>query len=385
MPIEFRCPNCDQQLRVPDAAAGKNAKCPKCASIVAVPGTAAAAPPPAFPPESKPTPSISPDRPFGAPPSRDAFSTPQSTGSFGQAPSNNPFGSTPPPTNPFGGGGAPPNNPFGGGGGSNPFAGDPKGPNISANPYASPASFTEAPKPLNSQGVGHQVVEIGAIMNHAMTVWQNNLGILVGTFFVAGLLSNIVNWISQGVQFALQVNKAPDELIITSIVIFTIIGYCVQIFLGIGQTTVCLKLARYQPAEFSDLFSGGDRFFPVLGGVILATLACIVGFALLVVTLIFLLLAFWPFYYLLVDRKTTVLDSFSLAYSIAEGNRLTTFVLWLLGIGIALLGCLACGIGLLFAVPLISMLWATAYLMMSGQIPINPAYMQQQQPQPSYS
>lgn len=37
MPIEFHCPTCGQMLRVPDTAAGKQAKCPGCQQINQVP------------------------------------------------------------------------------------------------------------------------------------------------------------------------------------------------------------------------------------------------------------------------------------------------------------------------------------------------------------
>ena len=48
MPIEFRCSACDKLLRVPDDAAGKQAKCPECGEIIDVPPPdSPAAPPPA--------------------------------------------------------------------------------------------------------------------------------------------------------------------------------------------------------------------------------------------------------------------------------------------------------------------------------------------------
>ncbi len=42
MPIEFRCSQCDQLLRVPETAAGKHARCPRCQALMAVPGVATA-------------------------------------------------------------------------------------------------------------------------------------------------------------------------------------------------------------------------------------------------------------------------------------------------------------------------------------------------------
>lgn len=39
MPIEFNCIQCGQRLRVPDSAAGKQARCPQCQAQMPVPGT----------------------------------------------------------------------------------------------------------------------------------------------------------------------------------------------------------------------------------------------------------------------------------------------------------------------------------------------------------
>lgn len=50
MPIEIACPQCKQMLNVPDAAAGKQARCPACQAIADVPITAV---------------EVLPDSPFG--------------------------------------------------------------------------------------------------------------------------------------------------------------------------------------------------------------------------------------------------------------------------------------------------------------------------------
>ena len=54
MAIEFGCPSCQQMVRVADAAAGKKGKCPRCGTIVQIPGPAAAAPVVAAAPKPKP-------------------------------------------------------------------------------------------------------------------------------------------------------------------------------------------------------------------------------------------------------------------------------------------------------------------------------------------
>ncbi|MBN1912452.1 MAG: DUF4339 domain-containing protein [Pirellulales bacterium] len=55
MPIQCKCPGCGQTFQAPDQAAGRRAKCPKCATVIEIgapiPGapTATSAPPPAEP------------------------------------------------------------------------------------------------------------------------------------------------------------------------------------------------------------------------------------------------------------------------------------------------------------------------------------------------
>ena len=59
-----------------------------------------------------------------------------------------------------------------------------------------------------------------------------------------------------------------------------------------------------------------------------------------------------------------------------------------MSIGISIVGCLAVCIGILFAAPLVSMMFAVAYLMMSGQLApygAYPTYPVAQQPGPQTS
>ena len=66
------------------------------------------------------------------------------------------------------------------------------------------------------------------------------------------------------------------------------------------------------------------------------------------------------------------MESFGLAREITANNIGTTFLLWIVSVGISLLGLLACCVGIILAAPLAAMLFSVAYLMMSGQIPVNP-------------
>ena len=236
------------------------------------------------------------------------------------------------------------------------------------NPYASPQGAAyQAPITTPGGPIVNQQVSVEQIFNYAWQIWQVNLGLLIGVTLVVAVISNGISYLGQGIEFALRENDAPEAAIGVSL-LNSLLGVVVQTFLGIGQTTIMLKLVRRQQAEFSDLFGGGPMFLPMLGFNILYGLAVGLGMLLLIVPGIILLLMWWPAYYLVLERKAGVFESFSMATVVTQNNWGTAFVMALLSIGIMLLGCLALCIGVLFAAPLIGVMWTTAYLMMSGQL-----------------
>ncbi|MGD9632027.1 MAG: hypothetical protein AB7G28_15275 [Pirellulales bacterium] len=56
MPIQVTCPSCSSSFKAPDSAAGKKAKCPKCAGTIEIPAAA--------PAEEIVDAEIAPNRPF---------------------------------------------------------------------------------------------------------------------------------------------------------------------------------------------------------------------------------------------------------------------------------------------------------------------------------
>ena len=248
-------------------------------------------------------------------------------------------------------------------------------------------------------------MELGPIFNHAMQVWQANLGTVVGATFIAGIMMFLSNMVGNGIQFAVAQAREPI-LSIGVTIVFTLCNFAWQTFLGIGQVQIALKLARGQQAEIGDLFKGATRlpsalgfmllcglviYLPVLvlgllgavvggamGGRDAAGIIAVVGILAWMVLLIPAALYFWSAYYLVVDERAKVLESFGTAARISDGNKLTAFLITIVSFGIMMLGFFALCIGVLFAAPLVSLIWVTAYLMMSGQIPV----MSNRQPPP---
>ncbi len=305
MPISFRCEKCDQLLRVPDDAAGKQAKCPSCAEVVTVP-THSTEPPPQPAAPIPPTPS-------------DTFRDP-----------------------------------------------DP------SNPYSAPTSSTTFEGPPPSTGpLTHRVVDVGDVMNVSWEVFKTNMGVLIGAFLVllaVGAVFAIVQQIIMGMMFGFQqpgVPMPPDAAVMSYLT--GIPGQLVQIFLAIGMVRINLAAARGQNPEIGMLFSGGDKFLPILGGSILLGLIYAAGFVLCIIPGIIAFCGLWMQYFFILDRDVPVIESFSQAWAHSKGNRVSAFLLFLINAGLVIVGALALCVGLLFTLPFGGLLWPVAYLQITGQ------------------
>lgn len=344
MAIEFGCPGCHETLRVPDTAAGKVAKCPSCSTMTTVPDSSIIA-------------------------SHDA-----AFASSDKSAQSNPFADA---ANPYGGesiqpyqvGGAP------------------------LNPYASPGGGFDAPWQgrFADAKVGNQQITVSAILNEATSLWQNQLGLLIGMTLVLLVIVGGLEMVGQALLQELFVMGPALFEWVSSIVVRSVI-LVVATFLHVGQIQMTLKICRREPVMFADLFNGGGQFVAALMAVLLVTIpyevlsfsarltfgfiglnpydATIASAWLLgLVSLIFNLL-YWPYIYLVIDEKASVLESFGMAYRVTEGNRATSFLMWLCGGLIMVVGALACLVGIVAAAPLAMMMMpAVAYLMMSGQLP----------------
>ncbi|MEZ6116832.1 MAG: hypothetical protein R3C28_09700 [Pirellulaceae bacterium] len=312
MPIEFHCGACDQLLRVPDTAAGKQAKCPKCGEIVSVPSAS--------------TPNSN-DDPFGAP-------TPPNQPSYNE----------------------------------NPFADSPE----TQNPFASPTTeSSHSYSPTNPSAPEHRIIDVGEVMSAAWDIFKANMGTLViATLIIFGvsIAFSVVQQIFMAVAGqAAGDNEAAAITIVAVSGLGSILSGVVQAFLGIGLIRMFLAAARGQTPEIGMLFSGGDVFIPYLLASILYGIIVGIGFLLLIIPGIILVCGLWPYPYFVVDRKEGITESLSSAWKYTKGNRLTSILLFLIAMGLAILGVLMCGVGLLFTQTLAGCVFTVAYLMMTGQ------------------
>lgn len=136
----------------------------------------------------------------------------------------------------------------------------------------------------------------------------------------------------------------------------------VSIPLGAGMAYLALKLVRQDPtAEFTTLFAGFSRYVDLIVGSLVVLVICSIGFVLLIVPGIIAGLGLMLMQYLVMDRGLKGIDAVKESWERMKGHKLEAFLLALASVGIAILGLLACFVGLFVAIPVIIAAQAAFY------------------------
>jgi uncharacterized membrane protein len=150
--------------------------------------------------------------------------------------------------------------------------------------------------------------------------------------------------------------------------IFSIIGWVVSIFIAMAVIKIGLRLsaAGGETADISDVWSAYPLFLNYLVGSVLYGLIVIAGLILLIVPGIIWAIKYSMFGYLIIDREMPPIEALKKSGEITRGAKGDLFLLGLLFFGIAILGALACGVGLFAAIPTIWVAHAFVYRRLAG-------------------
>jgi phage FluMu protein Com len=359
MPIEFRCPNCNQLLRVPDESAGKQARCPQCQQVTPVPASSAAA--------------AAAD--LSAPPPKDLYA--------------------PPPHNPF----------------SEAAAAQPKKPAQaeSFNPYAAPAASQAYAQAARAGELQHSIIDLGEVLSVTWRIFTEEFGkcALIGLIYFAAMVGLMV---VGGIFGALQGAVGPS-LAANIAVQFAnyATSFLVQTWLGLGMAAWAVRMARDRRGDVEAFFGVGRFYLRGLAAGLLLYVAIAAGAAVtvllpvgiayaagardeqllfamipgaIILLIVSMVVAYSIFLYLffIVDRDAGVIDAFGQSVRYMRGNRLTTFALTLIvGILGGIFSVCTCYLGFILYMPFLMLMMAMIYLMATGQphAGMQPAFGQQ--------
>ncbi len=233
------------------------------------------------------------------------------------------------------------------------------------NPYAAPQAIAPSPNAPQYGGSGPQPWEIGEVLGHAWNVFKPNWATLVFSFLLGRLIGGLPNYIPAVVVATRAVEQGSETYwVIYSICTF--IGLLVGAFFQVGFVKIWLAAARGMTPEFGDLFSGGGRYFAMLGTMFLVLLAILLGYLALIVPGVILALGLSFSYFYVVDQNMGPIEAMKASWAATKGQKGKIFLFGLASALLFLAALLACCFPALVAAPVIGIAAATIYVRISG-------------------
>jgi uncharacterized membrane protein len=206
----------------------------------------------------------------------------------------------------------------------------------------------------------------GSAIRFGWETFKKRPWFFVGASVVIAIAYIIVGLISSGIDAGLG-GSAEDPTGVGGI-----INFVLGTFIGMGVTAFYLAAHdNPQTVELSALWHP-QPFWKFLGASILVTLAVVVGLALLVVPGIIAMLFFLFTTFIVIDRDLGPIEAMKESMRITSGHRWTLLGLIVLLILIACLGVIALVVGLLVAMPVITLAFAHAYRVLSHKAGTTP-------------
>lgn len=326
MAIEFNCSNCGKLLRTGDDKAGARAKCPECGAPIEVPDADGDVDSRRF--DRDEIEEEYEDEPY------------EEFAGAAASPETRPRGTQP-----------------------CPMCGEQVPADATRCPYCG-----EELRPGAAPTVGvPQRLDAGDVISASWDIYKREMGLCIGGTVVVVILGLVAGLVLEGVERVMLAGAQGNlSLVLVVLLASMTAGLFVQSYLQLGLHILFLKVARGQRAEIGDVFTGGPYLLRMVGNSILFLIMLVLGLFACIVPGIIVALMFWPFVYVLVDRNPPGAGALSEAREITEGNWGAVVLLYLAMLGFIVLGLLACGVGVIFALPLTILMFAVAYAKMAG-------------------
>jgi len=243
------------------------------------------------------------------------------------------------------------------------------------DPYAAPASgFGIEPVEIGASlpeiEPGSQLIDPMACFKRGLDLAVRHIGMVlvtmvvffaisIGVEVVLGIMDTALGW-GQGEVIPLGDGNSIT-LPASSSALNYLLSHIISVFLSLGLARFALNVVSGREASIADLFGEGRLLFRGVIATLLFVIAMVVGFILLIAPGFYVIARYGLFMTAIVDRNCGIIDSFKYSSQLTTNNRMNMVLISFISFAVAVIGCLAFCIGLLFAYPVILLAWTVAY------------------------
>ncbi len=228
-----------------------------------------------------------------------------------------------------------------------------EGPLVYIKPGSEPIIATACIK----RGFQMTVAQIGPMIVASVIYFVISIGLSLGISYLGGKLGYSEPFPPSSPAGPEQSSAARVGFAIGT----NLVSAFINIFLLIGATRMALDAVSGKAVSVGQLFGSGKYLPRAFGGYLLYLILVTIGTVLLIFPGIYLGLRYSQYLSAILDRDMGVIESFKYSAELTKNNKLHLFVIWLLSIVMCFAGCMAIGVGLIFAYPVILVSWVVAY------------------------
>ena len=245
------------------------------------------------------------------------------------------------------------------------------------NPYAAPATASQdllAPVPtsnLTEINPGSYSLDVMGVLRRAMEITNRHFGAILGIGVVYMILTIVIE---AGLEFLnKQLGQGSTGILPGGLwsdspyaheyshPVIMLVSWAATTFLQLGLTRVALNFASGEESSVAMLFGQGDKLLRAIGAGFLYYLMVAAGLVLLIVPGVYLALRFVMYQDAIVDKNMGIMESFRYSSELTRNNKFSLLGLGLLSLLVVLAGALALLVGLIYAIPVVTIAFAVAY------------------------
>ena len=181
--------------------------------------------------------------------------------------------------------------------------------------------------------------------------------VYMGISFGVGLVEGVISTLLVGVDATSQGQPAFHPAMIP----LKLATALISVILAAGLSRASLNICSGKEATVGQLFGEFAKLPAIIGGSILFYLMLVVGLILLIVPGFYVALRFGFFLTAIVDRNLGPVEALKYSYRITANNGFNLLGLWLMLMLVALAGVLALLVGLVVAIPVVTLAIVLAY------------------------